>query len=400
MKRQLNWFIVLSMATATLAAQAPAGRDAFQSRCAVCHGADGNGGEHGPSILARIARTQSDQDLQAFLHDGVPLRGMPAFASMPEPEMNALIAFLRTLASPAPRGRGGRGGHAGFQVPMKVQMTDGTSLDGVYREATSQSDWPGFNGQFSGNRYTTMTQIDKSNVKRLVPKWVFPVPDAGRLQGTPAVVAGLMYIPNTNTVIALDAGTDARIWSFTRPPTQGVQGNARSLGNNRAVSIAGERLFMETDNAHLIALNRFTGQVLWETEMADWRQNYNGTGSVLAVENLVVAGTAGGEDGVRGFLAAWDQQTGKEVWRFWTVPAPGEKGSETWDGPNIDHGGGPTWLTGSYDAGTKTLYWPTGNAGPDFNGDNRKGDNLYTCSILALDVTTGKLKWYPDHAAR
>ena len=160
------------------------------------------------------------------------------------------------------------------------------------------------------------------------------------------------------------------------------------------MSVAGDRVFMQTDSAHLIALNRFTGQVLWDTEMADYRQNYNATGSMLAVENLVVAGTAGGEQGVRGFLAAYDQATGKEVWRFWTIPARGEPGSETWDGIDIDHGGGPTWLTGSYDPETKTVYWPTGNAGPDFNGDNRKGDNLYTCSILALDVTTGKLKWH------
>ena len=203
-----------------------------------------------------------------------------------------------------------------------------------------------------------------------------------------------MYVTNTNTVIALDAGSGARLWQFTRPATQGLVGNARSPGNNRSVSVAGDRVFLQTDNAHLIALNRFTGQVLWETEMADYRQNYNATGSMLAIENLVVAGTAGGEQGVRGFLAAYDQTTGKEVWRFWTIPARGEPGSETWDGRDIDHGGGPTWLTGSYDPETRTVYWPTGNAGPDFNGDNRKGDNLYTCSILALDLATGKLKWH------
>jgi alcohol dehydrogenase (cytochrome c) len=173
-----------------------------------------------------------------------------------------------------------------------------------------------------------------------------------------------------------------------------LAGNARGLGDNRALSIAGDRLFMQMDNAHLVALNRFSGKLLWETEMADWHKNYNTTGSVLAVENLVVAGTAGGEEGVRGFLAAYDQETGKEVWRFWTIPAPGEPGSETWDGEDILHGGGPTWLTGSYDPESKTVYWTTGNAGPDFNGDNRKGDNLYTCSILAIDVNTGKLKWH------
>ena len=203
-----------------------------------------------------------------------------------------------------------------------------------------------------------------------------------------------MYVTNTNTVIALDAGSGAHLWTFTRPPTAGLVGNARSPGNNRSVAVAGDRVFMQTDNAHLLALNRFTGAILWETEMADYRQSYNATGSLLAVENLVVAGTAGGEQGVRGFLAAYDQATGKEVWRTWTIPAPGEPGSETWDGRDIEHGGGPTWLTGSYDPAARTVYWTTGNAGPDFNGDNRKGDNLYTCSILALDLDTGKIKWH------
>ena len=245
-----------------------------------------------------------------------------------------------------------------------------------------------------GNRHSKMTQINTSNVKQLSLKWVFPVPDSGKLQGTPQVYEGIMYMPHTNTVIALDAGTGARLWSFNRAPTEGLLGNARSIGNNRSVTVAGDKVFMQLDSAKLVALNRFTGDVLWETTMADWKQNYNATGSLLAVEDLVIAGTAGGEEGVRGFLAAYDQKTGKEVWRFWTVPAKGEKGSETWDGTDITHGGATTWLTGAYDPANKTVYWTTGNAGPDFNGDNRKGDNLYTCSILALDLRTGKLKWH------
>ena len=408
-------FAVSLLAVGAALAQTPDGRAAFQSRCAGCHGTDGNGGEHGPSILARV-QSRNDQELTAFLHEGVPLRGMPAFADVPETEMRALVGFLRTIGT-AGRGRGGRG----MAARMTVQLTGGKALEGVaigrtsrelqlrtddqrihllrkageqFRETTSQSDWPSFHGQFSGNRYTPMTQIDKSNVARLALKWVFAVPNAARMQGTPQVYDGVMYVPSTNTVIALDAGSGARLWQFTRPATQGLVGNARSPGNNRSVSVAGDKVFMQTDNAHLVALNRFTGQVLWETEMADYRQNYNATGSMLAIENLVVAGTAGGEEGVRGFLAAYDQATGKEVWRFWTIPARGQPGSETWDGRDIDHGGGPTWLTGSYDPETKTVYWPTGNAGPDFNGDNRKGDNLYTCSILALDLATGKLKWH------
>ena len=403
-------------ALGTATAQTTDGRSSFQNRCAGCHGTDANGGEHGPTILAPV-QARNDQELRTLIHDGVPARGMPAFSTVPNQEMTALVSFLRTLV-PAGRGGGrGRGAPARLTLQVDGKTLAGIALsqtgwavdlrtedgrvhllrskgDGTYREVTSQSDWPNFNGQVNGNRYTTLAQIDKTNVKHLAPGWVFALPNGGRTQGTPVVVEGVMYVPATNSVTALDAGSGARLWSFSRPPTPSLQGNARSPGNNRGLSVAGDKLFMQTDNAHLLALERQSGKVLWETEMADWHQNYNATGSVLAVENLVIAGTAGGEEGVRGFLAAYEQQTGKEVWRFWTIPAKGEKGSETWEGEGILHGGGPTWLTGSYDPVLKTVYWPTGNAGPDFNGDARKGDNLYTCSILALDVATGKLKWH------
>jgi alcohol dehydrogenase (cytochrome c) len=374
---------------------------------------DGNGGEHAPSVLSSLA-TKNDQELTAVIRNGVPLKGMPGFRQLPDGEVAALVAHMRTLQP--------RRGRRGFvPIRQRVRLNDGIELEGlalrrnsrelqlrtddqrihllrkageVYRRVTSQADWPSLHGDFSGNRYSKLTQIDSANVGQLAVKWVYAVPNSGRLQGTPQVHDGVMYVTNTNTVIAIDAGSGSRVWEYSRPATQGLVGNARSPGNNRSVSVAGDKVFMQTDHAHLIALNRHTGQLLWDTEMADYRKNYNATGSLLAIENLVVAGTAGGEEGVRGFLAAYDQETGKEVWRFWTIPARGEPGSETWDGPDIEHGGGPTWLTGSYDPETKTVYWPTGNAGPDFNGDNRKGDNLYTCSILALDVSTGKLKWH------
>jgi len=405
-------FSLLLAASAALGwAQAPDGRASFLSRCSGCHGADGNGGEHAPSIRPSLA-SKNDDELKQVILDGVPRKGMPSFQQLPQGELAALVAHMRALPS-------GRRGFA--PVRRRVKLVEGGELEGLtaaatgrelqlrsddgklhllrksgeqYRRVTSQADWPSMHGQFSGNRYSALTQINRENVPRLAVKWVYAVPNAGRLQGTPQVYDGVMYVTNTNTVIALDAGSGARLWEFSRPPTQGLIGNARSPGNNRSVSVAGDKVFMQTDHAHLLALDRHTGRLLWDTEMADYKQNYNATGSLLAVEGLVVAGTAGGEEGVRGFLAAYDQQTGKEIWRFWTIPAKGEKGSETWDGPDIEHGGGPTWLTGSYDPETKTVYWPTGNAGPDFNGDNRKGDNLYTCSIVALDVATGKLKWH------
>jgi len=202
-----------------------------------------------------------------------------------------------------------------------------------------------------------------------------------------------MYVTSANECWALDAGAGREIWHYQRPRTKGLVGNA-AQGINRGVAWSGDRVFMVTDHAHMLAINRFTGELLRETEMADWHQNYNATSAPLAVNDLVISGTAGGEQGARGFIAAYDTKTGKEVWRFWTVPKPGEPGSETWKGKAIEHPSGVAWLTGSYDPDLGTLYWATGNPGPDYNGEEREGDNLYSSSILALDPKTGKLKWH------
>jgi alcohol dehydrogenase (cytochrome c) len=262
-----------------------------------------------------------------------------------------------------------------------------------YRVATSQADWPTYHGDPGGNRYSKIAQIDKSNIARLAAKWIFPIPNVTQIENTPLVVDGVMYISSANECWALDAGSGRAIWHYRRPRTSGLSGNA-AAGFNRGVAWTGDRIFMLTDNAHLIALNRFNGELLWEAEMADWRQNYNGTSAPLTVGNLVISGTAGGDEGVRGFVAAYDQSSGKEVWRFWTVPLPGEPGSETWKGKDVEHRSGATWMTGAYDPQLDIVYWPVGNPGPDFDGDDRQGDNLYTDSILALDAKTGKLKWH------
>jgi len=262
-----------------------------------------------------------------------------------------------------------------------------------YRAVTSQSDWTTYHGDPSGNRYTTLTQIDKTNVARLAPRWVFPIPNVTQVENTPVVAGGIMYVSSANEVYALDAGSGRQIWHHRRSRTTGLAGNA-ATGFNRGVAISGNRLFMLTDNAHMISIDRFNGDLLWETEMADWRQNYNGTSAPLAVGNLVISGTAGGDEGVRGFVAAYDQASGKEVWRFWTVPNPGEPGSETWQGTLTEHRGGASWMTGTYDPQLDLLYWPTGNPGLDYNGDERHGDNLYSDSVVALEAKTGKLRWY------
>jgi len=202
-------------------------------------------------------------------------------------------------------------------------------------------------------------------------------------------VAGLLDFPAK--IFALDAGSGRQVWHFKRARTQGVaQGWA-----NRGAAVAGDRVFLATDNAHVIALNRWTGALLWDTQLADWRQNYSGSSAPLPAGNLVIAGVAGGEHGANGFVAAHDQETGKEIWRFWAVPRPGEPGSETWKGTGpADHRGAPTWFTGSYDPALDLVYWPVGNPSQEYNGDDRDGDNLYANSLLALDRTTGRLKWH------
>ncbi len=403
-------FLLTLITVSSVAAQTPdAGRQVFVSRCAGCHGSDGNGGELGPGIANRVP-LRSDADLATLLRQGLPGAGMPSFGTLTELESADVVRFVRTL-----RPRAGSGPER-----AKVTLDGGRMLEGLvlnrsandmqllgddqvlhllrrngnaYRQVTSQADWTSYNGQAGGSRYSPLTQISKGNAAKLTAKWIFSLPNTAPLQVTPVVAGGVMYVTSANECYALDAGTGRQIWRYQRPRTKGLIGNAAG-GANRGVSVAGDKVFMVTDHAHLIALDRMTGALRWDTEMADWRQNYNATGAPLPVGNLVVTGTSGGDEGVRGFLAAFDQATGKEVWRFWTVPKRGEPGSETWQGKGIDHPGGTTWLTGTYDPELDTVYWPVGNPGPDLIGDDRLGDNLYTDSIVALEAKTGRLKWH------
>jgi len=255
-------------------------------------------------------------------------------------------------------------------------------------------EWPTYHGSLSGNRFSPLDQINRATIQRLAPKWMFTIQGAPRpLQMTPIVVGGVMYVTSVNEAYALDAQSGRQIWHYSRPRSQGLAGDAAS-GINRGIAVLGERVFMVTDNAHLIALHRDQGTLLWDVEMADARQNYGATGAPLVVDDLVISGVSGGDEGVRGFLDAYRASTGERAWRFWTVPAPGEPAAETWIGRAIEHGCAATWLTGTYDPESKLLYWPTGNPCPDYNGDERKGDNLYSSSVLALDPQTGRLRWH------
>jgi len=254
-------------------------------------------------------------------------------------------------------------------------------------------DWPTYHGHLGGNRHSELHQINTENVAQLGAKWIFPVSDSKRLEVTPVVMDGVMYVTTANQAYALDARSGRQIWHYSQPLTKGVIGDA-GTAINRGVAVLGDKVFMVTDHAHILALNRFSGQLLWDTEMADYHKHYGSTSAPLVVNDLVLSGTSGGDEGARGFVDAYKASTGERAWRFWNMPAPGEPLSETWVGRAMEHGCVDGWLTGTYDPSTNLIYWPTGNPCPDFNGDERKGDNLYSSSVVALDPRTGKLRWY------
>jgi PQQ-dependent dehydrogenase (methanol/ethanol family) len=361
--------------------------------------------------LRGFARNRSNFDIQlqdlkgvfhAFSMDRVsaieeekqPL--MPAVKASPD-ELRDLIAYLSGLT----------GVRAGIPAPVRASQPGGIEFPRILNP--NPGDWLTYNGNLDGNRYSRLTQINTSNASRLGLKWTFTVPLWSQflpdtpyyrenmryfgLETVPIVADGIMYLSGPNQAFALDARSGHEVWHYSRPRTPGLVSDA-SLGTNRGLAILGDKVFMTTDNAHLIALNRVTGRVVWEQVMPDEAQHYGGTVSPLVVKDLVIAGVAGGDWGIRGFLAAYKAGTGERMWRRWTVPSQGEPGFDTWKGSAVTYGGGATWLTGSYDPETDTLYWATGNPYPNSDDRERGGDNLYTNCVLALKPSDGSLKWY------
>jgi PQQ-dependent dehydrogenase (methanol/ethanol family) len=403
-------------------------------RCAECHMVLGRGGVNGPD-LSDVGRQSTLAELQQSLQnpgarrmpgyavvdvqlpDGSSLRGfargqgthnlqlqtfdgrlrmlreseytsvsteqasyMPAFSGTPK-ENSDLIAYLSRLG--------------GVPVGPAAAAQEAVAPDAMNAILKPKpGDWPTYSGNLDGNRYSPLDQINTTDVGRLQLAWSYSIPYFG-LETTPLVLDGVMYVTGPNQVYALDARTGHEIWRYVRPRTTGgsIAGDA-ARGANRGVAVLGDRVFFITDNAHLICLHRLTGALLWDVFMPDKPEHYGGTSAPLVVGDLVIAGVSGGDEGIRGFVAAYQATTGRLVWRFWTVPRPGDPGFESWKGSAYALGGGATWLSGSYDSETNVLYWAVGNPYPDTNGDERGGDNLYTNSDLALDVKTGKLLWY------
>ena len=412
-------FLAVFVLCSTLGLAAADGEDSYQTRCALCHGGDGAGTDRAVSIIPTL-QTSATARLAAIITEGVSSKGMPAVA-MPADELGPLVAYLKTLAAaaspgardpraPQPRtgslslvGGGALSGtilnESGFDAQIRTE--DGglhflRRAGNAYREDTIEPfvDWSSYNGSATSNRHSPIDQIDRNNVDQLTTEWFFPIHDMRMVEGTPVVIAGVMYVTAANQVYALDAATGREIWRYSQPRTEGLVGDP-AIGLNRGVAVREDLLFTVTDHAHVIALDRFTGELVWDAEMADYRDHYGAVAAPLVVDDLVIAGISAGDTGLRGFLDAYHAATGEHAWRFWTIPAPGEPGSETWGDPDVlRRGCGATWLTGSYDAELDLLYWPTGNPCPDLNGERRPGDNLYTNSVVALTPRTGALEWY------
>jgi len=278
--------------------------------------------------------------------------------------------------------------------PPLTAISSQDHLDGL----KNTSRWLMYSGDYTGRRHSPLTQVTPGNVSRLAAQWAFQADNmvAGRgFEGTPLLLDGVLYVTgNNNTAWAINVRTGDQLWRYRRNLPPGLTyGSANA--SNRGFAVLGDLLFMGTLDAHLIALDRRTGKLVWDQTVENFKIGYAITQAPLIVKDKVIVGIAGGDIPTRGFVDAYDPKTGERVWRFYTIPARGEPGSETWSDPDLlPRGGGATWQTGSYDPELNLLYWGVGNPNPDYFGEDRKGDNLYTASLIALDADTGKLRWH------
>ncbi|MCX6598724.1 MAG: PQQ-dependent dehydrogenase, methanol/ethanol family [Acidobacteria bacterium] len=288
-----------------------------------------------------------------------------------------------------------------MSISKMTALTLGTMLlafgqltpERIAKASAEPQNWLTYSSNYAGHRFSPLKQINESNVGKLKVEWSYQVNSLQRFEGTPIVVDGVMYAsePPSN-LTAIDVRTGRPIWKYRRSMPTDLRVCCGQV--NRGVAVSGNLVFLGTLDAHLLALNAKTGAILWDVTVANYKDGYSLTGAPLIVKDKVITGMAGGEYGVRGFLDAYDVATGKRAWRFWTIPMPGEPGGQTWAGDSGKTGAAATWVTGTYDPETNLVYWGTGNPGPDWNGDVRAGDNLYSDCILAIDADSGKLKWH------
>jgi alcohol dehydrogenase (cytochrome c) len=359
-----------------------AGARIFAQRCEMCHGYNGVGRNGSPLNHPGLKHGDSDLAIYKVLRDGIPGTAMVP-PDITQTERWQVVDYVKTLMLH------GSGKSAEENTRLNINVSSGQILS-----AGSRTDeWLTYSGSLDGRRYTPLNEITAANVSKLRIRWIqqFDTSDP-IIEATPLVVDGTIFItePPSN-VVALDAKTGNVIWKYDRRVASDL---ALCCGRvNRGIAILGQRVYLATLDAYLVAINANTGKMIWETQVADASDEFSMTGAPLIVNQSVIVGVAGGDFGIRGFLAAYDAATGKQQWKFNTIPGPGEPGHETWkDGWQT--GGGPTWITGSYDPSLDLLYWGVGNPASDYSGEGRLGDNLFTNSVVALHPSTGKLAWY------
>ena len=297
------------------------------------------------------------------------------------------VAGVGILAALLVSGAALRAQQAASALVTEQEIQQGLSAEGTR--------WVTFGGGYANHRYSPLTQITPQNVARLVPQWTFQTNTLGRFETTPLLRDNILYVTGPqNLAWAIDARTGRELWRYRRElPETGTLTACCGLVN-KGFGMLGDKLFMATLDAHLLALDMKTGSVVWDATLEDYKNGYASTIAPLIAKDKVVVGVAGGEFGIRGFIDAYDAQTGRRAWRFYTIPGPGEPGNDTWAGDSWKRGGAGVWVTGAYDPALNLLYFGTGNPGPDYHSDSRKGDNLYSDSIVALDADTGRLKWH------
>lgn len=362
------------------------GRELFFRECSTCHGDHGQGGITAPALDTVISRHgRSDWAIFTTIRDGVPSTAM-APHPYPRGDLWQLVAFLQSLDDTKERTAAvSTANPAAVAAPLPYRTLAET--------VTSGADWLTYSGSYSGTRHSSLHQITSDNVRRLVPRWVFQFEGGAgtRIEATAIVRSGRMYLSGASgTVVSLDAATGVPFWTFVRKPPDNSLGWVGGI--NRGVALLGSHVYVGTSDGRLLALSADSGKVIWDAPVAAAGSPHYITAAPLALDGLVIVGTGGGYG--RGTIVALDADSGREAWRFHTIPAPGMPGSDSWAGDSWKEGGAAPWMTGSYDPVHDVLYWGVGNPAPDYNTLTRKGDNLYSNSVVALRGTTGKLLWH------
>ncbi|MDQ3565947.1 MAG: PQQ-dependent dehydrogenase, methanol/ethanol family [Pseudomonadota bacterium] len=368
------------------------GNGIFREKCTGCHGLDATGGD-GPDLTQGYFRHGGAAwALFRTVSRGVPRTAMPGFP-LSEREIWQVVAYVQSLSQGLNQGHVGGSAAEDKGVRCPPCLSAQVSYEHLRNASQEAGNWVTYSGSYDGHHHSSLDQIHLGNIRNLRLKWVYQMPTVERVKATPLVINGVIYVAQApNDVVALDTATGRPFWSYKRALPERVPVCCGKSA--RGLAMLGDRLYLGTFDGRLVALDAKTGSVIWDVEVGDYRTGHSITGIPLAVKDKIIVGVALGEMGIRGYIDAYDAQTGKRVWRFYTIPAPGEPGNETWEGDSWKTGGAAVWLTGSFDPDLNLTYWGAANPSPTFNGEVRKGDNLYSDSMLALDADSGKLKWH------